>query len=264
MLCGLLEKSVLTHPEKIAIDFGDHQLTYKKTLEVIHKLATGLLDSGVQKGERVAILLPNTPHFVFTYYAVLYIGGIVVTLNTLSQAEELSLIVNETTPHSIIVWDKLYHRIHNLNYDFKNVFVLGSNLPRNSKSITDLIAQSSEDRPQVAVNPDEIAQIQYTPGIVDIPKGVALTHENLEFSAKSTMKFFATSDNDVYAGILPLFLLYAQNFIMNPALLQGASLMLYPRLDIETLNKAVFEDKVTYIAGSPTIYSMLAACFGEK
>ncbi|MBD3288628.1 AMP-binding protein [candidate division KSB1 bacterium] len=258
MLCGLLEKSVLTHPDKIAINFGEHQITYKKALEVIHKLAKGLSDSGVEKGERVAILLPNTPHFIFTYYAVLNIGGVVVTLNTLSHLDELSLVMNETAPHTIIVWDKLYGRIRKLNYNFKNVFVLGDNVPKSSKSLTALISQSSEDKPQVDINPDDIAQIQYTPGIVNAPKGVALSHENLTFSAQSIINFFATSDNDIYAGILPLFLLYAQNFIMNPALLQGAKLMLYPRLDIEALNKAVYEDKVTYMAGSPTIYSMLS------
>ncbi len=257
MLCELLEKSVLTHPDKIALDFGDHQITYKTLLEIIHKMATGLIDSGVNKGDRIAILLPNTPHFIFSYYATLSVGGIVVTLNTLSQRDELSLIINETTPNVIIVWDKFYTRIQKLNYNFKNVFVLGNNVPRGCKSLTALIAQSAESKPKIEINPDDIAQIQYTPGIVDLPKGVVLTHENLRFAAQQTIKFFSTSENDVYAGILPLFLLYAQNFVLNAALLQGTKLIIYPKFDRDILNKAVFNDKITFLTGSPVIYSLL-------
>ena len=264
MLFDLLKKTVSEYSEKTAIKFEDHTITYSKLYEIILKFANGLLNLGVEKGDRVIILLPNLPHFIFAYYALLKIGAIIVPINPLLKEKEIQYIFNETQPSAFIVWGGFYNRVVNLVNGCKNIIVLGKETPAEVKSLTNIIATSSIDAPEIDISIEDTAQIQFTAGAVNSPKGVELTHQSLTATTLSCINIFEIKSTDIFGGLLPLFLLYSQNLAMNSCLLQGARLILYPKLNLTSIKKAVFQDEVTFLAGSPNIFQMLLESEPEK
>jgi len=257
MLFDLLKKAVSEYSEKIAIKFEDHTITYTKLYEIILKLANGLLNLGVQKGDRVIILLPNLPHFIFAYYALLKIGAIIVPINPLLKEKEIQYIFNETQPSAIIIWGGVYSRVVNLVNGCKNIIMLGNETPAEVKSLTNIIATSSTDEPEIDISFEDTAQIQFTAGAANSPKGVELTYQSLTATTLSCINMFKINSTDIFGGLLPLFLLYSQNLVMNSCFIQGAGLILYPKLNFNSTNQSVFQDKATFLAGSPNIFQML-------
>lgn len=257
MLIDLVKEVAYKYPENIAIEYHDHSISYSKLYTIINKLANGLLDLGIQKGNRIVIILPNLPHFVFAYYAILKIGGIVVTINPQANEDEIISILQDIRPSAIITFDRFFNQFNNLLQEFGNIIILGENGPSSGKRLTELIAISSDVDQQISINLAESALIQYTPGVSNLPKGIELTHQNLTSVALSCVNFFATDNSDIYGGILPLSLLYAQNVILNPALIQGARLILYPKFSSEILKQAIFQDNITFLAGSSNLFQKL-------
>jgi len=264
MLLDSLQKKIGEFPENIAIQFGNYQINYAKLNEIINKLANSLIQLGINKGDRIVILLPNLPHFVFSYYAILKVGAVVVPINTLWNEDEIKQCLQDIAPSAVIIWENLYKKYPTLCNEYKNVLVLGKNNNRWDYSLIELIAASSEEAPAVQISNEDTAMIVYSPGVVSEPVGIELTYENISAATTSSIQLFSTNETDRYAGVLPLFLPYSQNIIMNAALLQGATLVLYPKIDLEILTNVLFHDRITFLAASPKIYELMLELFPDQ
>ena len=105
MLIDKLHQTVQKFPEKTAIVFDEYQISYNQLNEITNKLSNGLRASGIVKGDRVALMLPNVPHFVFSYYALLQLGAIVVPINYMFHGNDLTYVLNKSELKAIIYWD---------------------------------------------------------------------------------------------------------------------------------------------------------------
>ncbi len=243
--------------DRIAVRFNNYEISYTSLMEIIHRLGDGLSNLGVQRGDRVAIMLPNFPHFIFSYYASMFIGGISIPLNPLLSREEIKDVVQSTQPTTLIIWDGFFDRICDLVKEFKHIVVLGENLPAYAKSLTQIIADGSFQRSEIDLDEDETALIQYTAGVVSAPKPVELTHRNIAEAAKILMRAYPVEESDVFACLLPLSSPYSQNLVMNFALAKGARFILYPKFNLDILRKAVFEDGISFLVGGPGMFQLL-------
>ncbi|TQR16176.1 long-chain-fatty-acid--CoA ligase [Psychrobacillus soli] len=272
-------------PEKIAIHFMGRDVTYKELYESSLKFANYLQMVGVQKGDRVAIMLPNCPQGVIGYYGALYAGAIVVQTNPLYTEREISYQMKDSGAKVILALDILYPRISKVikETQLENIILTGIKdyLPFPKNLVYPFIQKKQygfsvkvEHRgmnhlfPEIMkvakANPiempfdfeEDIALLQYTGGTTGFPKGVMLTHKNLISNASmcDAWLYKCKKGEESILGILPFFHVYGMTTVLILAVMLGNRMILLPKFDIETALKTIDKQKPTLFPGAPTIY----------
>ncbi len=247
-------------PDKIAIVFNEHQIRYSQLDQIINQSANGLSRAGIRRGDRVALLMPNLPHFVFSYYAIMKLGAIVVPINYMMEDSEFEEVLKVVAPQAIIYWAGF--RRHLIGYVAKAepkpiLVVLGETDKIDGFNLLELIASSNSQWDQVSQELGDTAIIQFTSGVTDPPKGAELSHENLLASVDGTIRWFRFNENDVVAAILPLFFIFSQNVLLNSALSRGCTVVIHPKIDYARIAQSIDEHHITVLAGSPQFYESL-------
>ncbi|MCD4665246.1 MAG: AMP-binding protein [Bacteroidales bacterium] len=267
MIVEKLHHAAQQFPENTAIIFEDYQINYVQLTDIINKLANGLKDSGINGGDRVALMMPNLPHFVFSYYAIQQAGAVVVPINYMLESDDLNLMLNNAKPAAIIYWEGFRSALNDFFEGYTDPIskiVLGKKKAIDTFALTELIAQSSEDNQFDAPEADHVAIIQYTSGITDLPVGVELSHENLSASIETYINFLRLTNDEVFGVIFPLFFITTQNTILNSALTLGATIVLHSKLEIESVIKSIDQHNISVLTASPNVYHQLTDLKGEN
>ncbi|WP_243386108.1 long-chain-fatty-acid--CoA ligase [Bacillus kexueae] len=271
--------------DKIAIHFMGKEISYHELYEQTLKMANYLHGLGVQKGDRVSIMLPNCPQAVIAYYAILEIGGTVVQTNPLYTERELEYQMNDSGATCIITLDLLYPKVSKVKAltNLKNIIVtsIKDYLPF-PKNILYPIVQKKQQNMVVQIEKTEdvhpwkyimktsdpkefdvpidieedVAILQYTGGTTGFPKGVMLTHNNLVSNTKmcSVWLHDCKRGEESILGIIPFFHVYGMTAIMNMSIMEGYKMILIPKFDVPTVLKSIQKQKPTLFPGAPTIY----------
>ncbi|MBN2356851.1 AMP-binding protein [candidate division KSB1 bacterium] len=254
-------------PEQTALIFGSHKIEYGRLMEAIKRLAQGLAAQGVQKGDRIAIMLPNVPHFCISYYAALELGAVVVPINFFNNSQEIGSILSDCGAKAIIYWNGFGAQIAPALAqapDCKHSLVLGESIPQNSKSLTQIITQSSALDVPVEVVPDDLAMISYISGTGDGPLGAAFTHSALMANTSTCHEMFRITSEERLLGIMPLFHPLGQTLEMNAAFFVGATLLLLPRFAPAEAIDAIRQHTITFFAGVPAMFQSLNESLTEE
>jgi long-chain acyl-CoA synthetase len=262
-LASILAESARRYPDKEALVLGDTRLTYAQVWGMARRYAAVLAADGVGPGSRVALLLPNIPHFAFAYYGALALGATVVPVHALLRADEIAYTLTDSECSALITAAPL------LSEAAKGAELAGVRL----YSVLDSDADYSEvlriDQLAMGVDPIERlvprrpqdeAVILYTSGTTGKPKGAVLTHDNMLWNA--SMFAFDITDlkhEDIGLAALPLFHSFGQTCVMNAGFRAGCTLILMPRFDGVAALDLMVKEKVTYFAGVPTMYMGLLA-----
>ncbi len=247
-------------PEQIAVVINETRIEYGRLLEAILRLANGLKSLGVQKGDRVAIMLPNVPHFIISYYGILELGAVVVPINIMFKKEDIAYQLSDSGATILIAW--IGFKSHVLpavqsSPTIKETLFLGEKIPRGTKSLTQLIAASQPYQEQIELGENDLAVINYTSGVADVPLGAELTHGALAANATVCKEMYRITSQENVLAVLPLFHPLGQTLLMHASFLAGAMIVLLPRFSVEDIAKAILEHKVTFMAGVPGIYQNL-------
>lgn len=221
----------------------------------------GLAGLGVGPGDRVAILVGNSRHFVLTYLATVGIGAIAVPLNPASPAPELTGQLAAVTPRVVVV-DRL-GAANWRNVDraalptVEHVVAVEPQSDGDVVSYDDLLAAAPVDI--VDVEPDTIAVLMFTSGTAGSPRAAMLSHGNLH----ANMEQGTTADghiaaDDVIYGVLPLFHIFGLNVVIGVGLYVGETLILVQRFDPATAVQSIVDRGVTVIPGAPALWSAFA------
>lgn len=280
-----LVNAALEFPNKVAVHFMGKESTYKDIYEQSLKLASYLQQLGISKGDRVAIMLPNTPQAVISYFGVLFAGGIVVMTNPLYVERELEYQMNDSGAKVIITLDILFPRVSkvmphthlkhiivtaikdvlpfpkNLIYPFiqKKQYGLVVNVSHegNNHLLKEVLKLPKKDIKTFDFNFEEdIALLQYTGGTTGFPKGVILTHKNLVSNAVmcQTWMYKCKRGKEKVLGILPFFHVYGMTTVMILSVMQAYEMILLPKFDVKTTLETIQKQKPTLFPGAPTIY----------
>jgi long-chain acyl-CoA synthetase len=253
---NLAENLVITardHADNVAIRLDDVVLSYEQ-LENLSRRAAGLLaEYDVAVGDRVAIMLPNVPHFVALYYGILRAGAVVVPMNPLLKEREVAHYLRDSGARVIFVWQ-----------DFAaEAAAAAAQVGATAITVdpTDFLGRVMAAEPRDGVTarePDDTAVILYTSGTTGVPKGAELTHANLGSNVDvCTETLLHAQEEDVIFGGLPLFHVFGQTCALNVAVRVGATLTLLPRFDPAKALEVMVRDRVTVFEGVPTMYSAL-------
>ncbi|NTW97221.1 MAG: long-chain fatty acid--CoA ligase [Oscillochloris sp.] len=265
-LALLLEQSARRNPGKIALILDDYKLRYAEVNGAANKVANALVQMGVQPGDKVAIMLPNTPHFPICYYGILKAGATVVPLNVLLKHNEVQYHLEDSDSVALIAFEGFLGEAaqgfrgaegcHNLVV----VQVPGSTnpLPEGATSFNQIMAEQSPAFDTVQTSPGDTAVILYTSGTTGRPKGAELSHFNMFFNAMvGVEKLLMVKEDEIGLAVLPLFHSFGQTCVMNALLYVGGTITMLPRFEPVKAMEIIQRDKVTYFAGVPTMYFYL-------
>ncbi|KAB7706007.1 long-chain-fatty-acid--CoA ligase [Bacillus aerolatus] len=283
-----LTNAAKDYPEKTAIHFMGKELTFREVYDSSLKLGHYLRKLGIEKGDRVAIMLPNGPQAVISYFGVLYAGGVVVQTNPLYTEREIEYQMKDSGPKVIITLDILYPRVRQAmkHTDLEHIIVTAVKdylpFPKNiiypfiqakqtglkvyveergtNHEFKRIMALESAEELNIPINFEEdLALLQYTGGTTGFPKGVMLTHKNLAANASmcASWLYKCKTGEEVVLGVLPFFHVYGMTTVMILSIMQGYKMVLLPKFDVKTTLKTIQKQRPTLFPGAPTIYIAL-------
>jgi long-chain acyl-CoA synthetase len=252
-LASILAESAARHPDAPAIRLGEVELSYAALDEASARLASLLREKGLQRGDRVGVMLPNVPEFPVAYYGVLRAGGVVVPMNVLLKRREIAFYLEDSGAKLLLAWHGFAEEACDGAADagVEPIEVEPAAFAVTLEGLEPTAGLAGTDEQDTAV-------ILYTSGTTGKPKGAELTHANLsrnaDVSARTTSEIGA---GDVVLGALPLFHSFGQTVAMNASLGVGACLTLVPKFDPGEALATMQRDGVTHFYGVPTMYGAL-------
>jgi long-chain acyl-CoA synthetase len=232
------------HPRYIASTFNDSDITYEELNGKVNGMAHALKGLGVEKGDRVALLLPNTPTYIIAYYAVLKIGAVVVNINVGTQGEELKIHLHSSEAKVVITLDIFIQNLYRASHDtFVQTVIIHSvfGLEKKVKSeglpaaliFNDLVAANPKEEPAWECLPQDLAVLQYTSGATGVPKAVMLTHRSVVASIMQSLAWIKVpkAGNAAVLCIIPFFHVFGMNACLNLSVAKGYRMILMPRFD---------------------------------
>lgn len=251
------------HGDKPALIDGPsgRTITYPQLKDMIHMVAAGLQKRGLQKGDVVALYLPNLPELAVAFYGSLLAGGIVTTASPLYTPGELAHQLRDTRARYLLTIPPFLANAHEATGEafVEEIFVLGE--AARATPFAALFQNDGQLQP-VNINPQEdVATILYSSGTTGLPKGVMLTHHNLlanicQMEAMAGhLAFFA---DDVILGITPFFHCMGLNVVLNVSMVRGCTLVTMPRFDLPQFLELIQKHRVTFMVIAPPIVLALA------
>ena len=283
VLTDLLERAARDHPARPALDFMGRRWSWAEVDAQVARVAAALQAMGVARGDRVGLCLPNTPYFVIAYFAVLRIGGIVVSMNPLYTEREMAHIVADSGARHVFVIDvpDVYARVtavpgieHIVLCPIAEVLpgakglayrlLKRSSIARpaaGERRVTRFSDLSGSSAPAIARTPDDAAVLQYTGGTTGLPKGATLTDGSLVANCLQMAGHdHARPDRaETVMGCLPMFHVFALTTVLNYSVNTAACIVLLPRFEMKAFLAAMKRTRPERLFVVPTILTALNA-----
>ena len=293
-LTDLLDNAASTYPHRPAMVFLGRKISYRALAGLVDRFADALRGLGVHKGDRVALLLPNCPQMVISFFAILRRGAIVVQNNPLYTAAELHTQLADSGAKVAIVFDRAYETLTEARRGtaIEHVIVtslteylplskrvalrlplkqarekraeLTSPLPEDGPEplfFREMLASSRGRHSTVRIDPArDIAALQYTGGTTGRPKGAMLSHSNLLANAYQTAAWDPdhVPGEDVTLAVLPMFHVFGLTLCLTTTMLIGGTIVLVPKFDLALVLGEIRRWKPTIFPGVPPIYQQIA------
>ena len=286
----LLNSSIRRFPNHLALSFEGTRITYKQLGQEVNRFANMLLGLGLEKGDRVMLLLPNLPQMVIAYFGTLKAGGVAVFTLPTTQSEELLRQVRDCRARILVTlsqFDGMIHQIKNelepsgtspLKHiiltnasDYLSAFkrvALKLNEDSHKRGLPDItlgaqlhyLSQSlpthSRDDPAIEISPHDLAVIIYTGGTTDAPKGVMLSHRNLIANTIQTRHWMphVEEGRERFLCVLPFTHSYGMTTTLNVPIAIGATLILKAKFEVLDILNTIKRHRPTIFPGVPQMY----------
>jgi long-chain acyl-CoA synthetase len=280
----LLRSAVRRFPLRTAVIFEGRHLTYRRLNREVNRFANALISLGMRPGDRVMLLLPNSPQLVISFYGVLKAGGVAVftlpttrreelirqiresgarTLVTLQRNAEMARAARADTDLEQIILTELQDYQHGRRRSRKYAGAEGSDPAPGTQSSASapheflpLLYRHKAQSPDVHVAPDDLALIIFTGGTTDAPKGVMLSHRNLVANALQTRHWMpdAEEGRERILCVLPFTHSYGLTVGLNVGVALGATLILKPQFEVEDVLQSIRSHQPTMFPGVPNMY----------
>lgn len=283
----LLADAAKNFPDSPCTVFKGAKISYKEMTDLTDRLAAGLAKLGVKKGDRVGILMPNTPQFVMAYFAIIKIGGVVVATNPLYTTSEIEHQVNDAGIEVMLVMSNFYNLVKKVQPKTKIHTIIVTNLKETLPPILsvlfgltkekkggfrvsleagdlwmqDLINKHTpDDLPKIDIGPDDIALFQYSGGTTGVSKGAIALHRNLVANALQIRSWMpdAIDGAEVVLMAIPLFHVYGMVAGMCFAIKTAASMVMIPNpRDLKDVLSSIEKYQASIYPGVPTMYNAI-------
>ncbi len=265
----MLETTAAQYGGKTAIVSGNRRLSYSDLDKASNKVANTLIKLGVNKGDRVALLLSNSPEFVIIYFGTVKIGAIAVPLDIKYKTDELASLFDNSLPKVLVIESLALEPLLPVLSRFKSIahiIDVDSRYKERYLSYQEIIATGSEQPVETELEPDDIANINYTSGPSFNPRGVMLSHRSLVSEAVISGNGFQQTDEDImmlYA--LPMHHVLGLAVALLGSIYKGSTVVMVPGtgLSISSFMAAIERERGTIFVGVPFIFT-IAVDMAEK
>jgi long-chain acyl-CoA synthetase len=283
-LARMLDDTAKRFPERPALHYEGRRITYRELADASWRFGAALQQLGVNKGDKVGLILPNCPQAVIALFGTLRIGAVVAQNNPLYTERELAHQLADAGVDVLVTLDLVYERVKAVRrtVPIREVVVTSvldelagikrvlAPYTRKGKAVS---AQIGRDEPvrrwravlagspgpakEVEVDPDDdLALLQYTGGTTGLSKGVMLTHTNLNANAAQINAWLPDLEpgREVILAVLPFFHSYGMTTCLTLGMRIGAAIVLLPRFELKRVFEAIDKYRPTVFPGVPTMY----------
>ncbi|MFF8276911.1 4-coumarate--CoA ligase family protein [Streptomyces lateritius] len=241
---------------------GDLTLTYAQVDTFHRRIAAGLAEAGVRKGDVLALHSPNTVLFPVAFYAATRAGASVTTVHPLATPEEFAKQLRDSSARWIVTVSPLLgaaRRAADLAGGIEEILVCDqADRAEGHLSLQAMLATTTPE-PFVDIDPDEdIAALPYSSGTTGVPKGVMLTHTSIATNLAQLEPFIPMGPGDRILAVLPFFHIYGLTALMNAPLRQGATVVVLPRFELDQFLAAIEKHRINGLYVAPPIVLALA------
>ena len=245
------------------------EYSYDEFLQKVNAVSNYLWKQGIRKEDKVALLLPNSPHFLWSFFGIMQLGAVACPVNTHLKAEEIAYILQNSESRALITSKEYLSISKESVQESKTDYLLswdnppadqivGETKPLNidtalNKEPPKLLPELLNSPPE----PDDVAEIIYTSGTTGKPKGAMLTHHNLIIDARWIARWNRLGENDRAMCVMPLFHVNGQIVTVMTPLIHGGSIVLPQRFSVSKFFPLIERHKVNYVGTVATMLSML-------
>ncbi len=281
-LYWILEQAAEAFPDRVALHFLGKNVSYRMLLDYARRFAAYLRSKGIGRGDVVGLFLPNSPMFAIAYYGTLMAGATVSPMNVLYSPSEIHHQLEDNGARLLVAIDMFRDKVvagvpdnveeivwtgiqdflpglkaflYKLKYKPPKITVDDRN-----KLLRSILAETRPLERPVEVDPArDVAAIMYTGGTTGVPKGAELTHRNLLANVLQIDSWYkrGVKGRDVFIGALPWFHIYGQTAVLNVAIYRAATIVVFPRWNVEEVMKAIEKFKANIFHGVPLMYIMM-------
>ncbi|MBQ3033386.1 MAG: long-chain-fatty-acid--CoA ligase, partial [Deferribacterales bacterium] len=261
---GILTEMAVKYTRRKYLFFKNQKVTFSQAEKICNKLSRVIINAGLKKGDRVALMLENSPFFIYSLFAVLKAGGVVVPVNTFLKEREVAYIIENCESKILITSEKYKDVVKGVSKEcktLKTVFAFNDNASEwNAKNIL-AEADSMSDKPlNLSLDHSDLALIIYTSGTTGEPKGAMLSHGNIVMMCKMASDTYAMNFKDRFLLFLPMFHIYSLVVtIVFPTFLGASIVILESVMDLKKKNfkNILIFKRPTVMVAVPSVYSAL-------
>jgi long-chain acyl-CoA synthetase len=277
--------------DRTAVVFYGRKISYRELRDHVDRFATALQDLGVKKGDRVALLLLNSPQFIIAYFGALKAGAILTAISPVYVSPEIKHQIEDSGARILICQDILYENVERSGVKLDKVILtgIGEYLPGLKKflgssilravyqkmsapppeifkregiyQLQDLIKKYPPKPPKMKFNiHEDLVTLPYTGGTTGLPKGAMITHYNITAARSIGSEFWGNivqEGKETILAYLPFYHIYGQALIMLGGMAQGYTLIIFTTPDLDDMLNAIESYKVTLFFSVPSLYEYL-------
>ena len=265
---GGMEQKAVTRPGDIATVCGERSLTWAELNERANRVANGLLDMGLKKGDRVTILSFNCNEMIELFTGLNKAGLVIVNMNFRNVGKEISYQVNNSDSKAFILGEEFVDRVWPIRGDFEHVapgnyIVIGEQTPEGAVNYEDLLARADGDNPGVEIGEDDPSLIIYTSGTTGHPKGAVRSHRGVVLMGLLACAEYGFTEDDINLTAAPLFH-SAPAVFATTHLYIGSKVCILKVFDPVAILETIEREKVTDFFMAPTMYDLIFSLSDEE
>jgi long-chain acyl-CoA synthetase len=267
-LTGFLEEAVENYEDNTALTRGEQKISYGELLDLTESFAAALYEAGVQKGDRVGLMLPNCPEYVVAFFGTMRVGATATQVNPIYVGRELTHIFDNSGTETVIVHSMMYEKAKAVQADalLEKIICVGEpegGLKDGDVPFDEFLQSATGSVPQVELDPQQdLSSIQYTGGTTGISKGAMLTHANLLGGVKQTMDLLiedpaAFPKNGKVIAVAPFFHIFGMTMVLLFGLRMGWNLLTVPRFQPDVVMGMIRDEEPVMLPGVATLFVAL-------
>jgi long-chain acyl-CoA synthetase len=256
-----LERSAFYFPNRPVLCEDLSETSYAQLNDRANRVATALIQMGIKPGDHIGLCAPNSGDWIAFYFGVLKAGAVAAALSSLLKRDELSLLINHSKPRIIFTFDEKLDELADLRRDECLEKIIS---PEGDLNFHQLLEMGSGSFNALDRDRTDTAAILYTGGTTGIPKGVMLSHENINAAIQTVIFNERSSEKDRALCFLPFNHVFGQMHIMNATILSAGCMEMMPAFDMDRVLYVTGAGRVTKLFAVPTIYVRLLALEGLK
>src|SRR5690625_5054601 len=258
-LGDILTRTAARVPNKQAFIFRNRQITYQGLDELVDEIAFGLVNEGIKKGDRLAILSKNSLDFVVVMFAVARIGAVFIPINYKLKNQDIAYILSHAEVSGVFASEEyikvLDDAAKNIDLTNHHRFLLETTTSINSwKSLTELAKRSYKQYEEIDISDDDLAQVLYTSGTESKPKGVMLSHKSIISEYVSSVVDGKMSDKDLLVHALPFYHSAQLHVFLGPSIYLGASGIILDQASPTIIMETIEKYGATQLFAPPTVW----------